>query len=107
MVVRATSVAHRVKNLRRKLAVTQEDFSRLLGLSYQTVNRWENDQSAPSGLANSLLSCLEKITAAGQGAELIAEFRSGALGAGSPKAYHRIFALAFGMKSGETVPPRT
>lgn len=89
----------RVKKLRKALDLGQEDFARLLGVAFQTVNRWENGLAAPSGLAESLLECLAKIVAAGQARELLQDFRSGEFGGGSPKAYHRIFSLAFGIKT--------
>ena len=34
-----------VKEVRRQLALSQEDLARELGVSYATVNRWENAQS--------------------------------------------------------------
>ena len=40
-----------VKKMRRQLALSQEDLARQLGVSYATVNRWENGQSVPSKLA--------------------------------------------------------
>jgi DNA-binding transcriptional regulator YiaG len=44
-----------VKEIRRQLALSQEDLARLLGVSYATVNRWENGQSKPSKLAKAQL----------------------------------------------------
>ena len=40
-----------VKEVRRQLALSQEDLARELGVSYATVNRWENRQAKPSRLA--------------------------------------------------------
>ncbi len=40
-----------VKEVRRQLALTQEDLARELGVSFATVNRWENGKSKPSKLA--------------------------------------------------------
>jgi putative transcriptional regulator len=40
-----------VKEIRRQLEMSQEDLARQLGVSYATVNRWENGQSKPSKLA--------------------------------------------------------
>ena len=40
-----------VKQVRRQLSLSQEDLARHLGVSYTTVNRWENGQSKPSKLA--------------------------------------------------------
>ena len=39
------------KEVRRKPALSQEDLARELGMSYATVNRWENGLSKPSKLA--------------------------------------------------------
>ena len=91
--------ALRVQKLRKTLALGREDFARLLGVSLQTVNRWENGLAAPSGLADSLLESLAKVAASGKSSELLADFRSGEFGGGSPKAYHRIFSLAFGIQT--------
>ncbi len=44
-----------VKEVRRQLALSQEDLARELGVSYATVNRWENSQSKPSKLARAQL----------------------------------------------------
>ena len=44
-----------VKEIRGQLAISQEDLARQLGVSYATVNRWENGQSKPSKLAKAQL----------------------------------------------------
>jgi putative transcriptional regulator len=44
-----------VKELRRQLALSQEDLARELGVSYATVNRWENGLAKPSRLARAQL----------------------------------------------------
>jgi len=40
-----------VKEVRRQLGISQEDLARELGVSFATVNRWENGKSQPSKLA--------------------------------------------------------
>ncbi|RLB89200.1 MAG: transcriptional regulator [Deltaproteobacteria bacterium] len=40
-----------VKEVRRQLGISQEDLARELGVSFATVNRWENGKSHPSKLA--------------------------------------------------------
>jgi DNA-binding transcriptional regulator YiaG len=40
-----------VKEVRSQLAISQEDLAREIGVSFATVNRWENGQSRPSKLA--------------------------------------------------------
>jgi len=55
-----------LKEIRRKLAISQEDLARELGVSYATVNRWENAQAKPSKLARAQLDALcERMQAAG------------------------------------------
>ncbi|MBW2335944.1 MAG: helix-turn-helix transcriptional regulator [Deltaproteobacteria bacterium] len=44
-----------VKEVRRQLSISQEDLARELGVSYATVNRWENGQAKPSRLARAQL----------------------------------------------------
>ena len=45
-----------VKEVHRQLALSQEDLARELGVSYATVNRWENGQARPSKLAKTQLN---------------------------------------------------
>ena len=40
-----------IKGLRLKTGMSQEDLARELGVSFTSVNRWENSQSKPSKLA--------------------------------------------------------
>jgi DNA-binding transcriptional regulator YiaG len=40
-----------VKEVRRQLSLSQEDLARELGISFATVNQWENGQVKPSKLA--------------------------------------------------------
>ncbi len=40
-----------VKELRERLQLTQEAMAETLGVSFATVNRWENGWTAPSKLA--------------------------------------------------------
>ncbi len=44
-----------VRSIRRQLDISQEDLARALGVSYATVNRWENGQAMPSKLAKAQL----------------------------------------------------
>ncbi|WP_218943551.1 helix-turn-helix domain-containing protein [Exilibacterium tricleocarpae] len=41
----------RVKTLRARLSLSQEDLAKALGVSFATVNRWENGKTTPSRLA--------------------------------------------------------
>lgn len=40
-----------IKDLRKKLELSQEGLARELGVSFSTVNRWESGKSHPSQLA--------------------------------------------------------
>ena len=40
-----------IKEIRVQLDLSQEDFARELGVSYATVNRWENGRFLPSRMA--------------------------------------------------------
>ncbi|MBU4318055.1 MAG: helix-turn-helix transcriptional regulator [Proteobacteria bacterium] len=44
-----------LKEIRRQLSISQEDLARALGVSYASVNRWENSQAKPSKLARAQL----------------------------------------------------
>ena len=41
----------KVKQVRYELCMTQEDMARKLGVSFATVNRWENNRTEPSHMA--------------------------------------------------------
>ena len=43
--------AERIRTLRRRMALTQTALAETLGVSFASVNRWENGQSRPSALA--------------------------------------------------------
>lgn len=43
--------AERVKYVRTTLKLSQEDFAHELGVSFATINRWENGSYNPSRLA--------------------------------------------------------
>ena len=66
------SLSALVKEIRRQLSLSQEDLARQLGVSYATVNRWENGLSKPSKLARAQLdSFCKKMT--GQGKLMLTE----------------------------------
>ena len=44
-----------VKEMRRRLGMTQEELAHKLGVSFTSVNRWENGQTQPSKLARKQL----------------------------------------------------
>jgi DNA-binding transcriptional regulator YiaG len=50
----------RIRELRQRMQMTQEDFAHMIGVTFSTVNRWENGKSQPNRIAIRLLSGLEK-----------------------------------------------
>ncbi|MDQ3622636.1 MAG: helix-turn-helix domain-containing protein, partial [Verrucomicrobiota bacterium] len=55
----AKAFAQRLLTLRGKLGLKQQDFAARLGVSFQTVYRWESGTVAPSPLALEKISELE------------------------------------------------
>jgi DNA-binding transcriptional regulator YiaG len=51
MTIESESFSERVKKVRSKLNLSQEDLSHAIGVSFATVNRWENGKTNPSKLA--------------------------------------------------------
>jgi DNA-binding transcriptional regulator YiaG len=47
-----------IRDMRSKLAMTQEEFAHALGITVSTVNRWENGHSEPSKLARATIARL-------------------------------------------------
>lgn len=45
------NIAEQLKALRQQHGWSQEDLARELGVSFSTVNRWENGKAKPSRLA--------------------------------------------------------
>ena len=45
------NIAEELKTLRQQQGWSQEDLARNLGVSFATVNRWENGKTKPSRLA--------------------------------------------------------
>ena len=44
-------LAEMIRGLRAKLGLTQEQFAAKVGVTWSTVNRWENSRGSPSPLA--------------------------------------------------------
>ena len=44
-------LARKIKGLRSKMGLTQEQFAAKVGVTFSTVNRWESGKSKPSPLA--------------------------------------------------------
>lgn len=49
-----------VRELRQQLGLTQEKLAAQLGVSFSTLNRWENEHSRPSPLAREKLEKLRQ-----------------------------------------------
>ena len=54
------SFADKVKEVRKKLNLSQEKLAVKLGVSFSTVNRWEKGHSLPSYMAQSQFESLCK-----------------------------------------------
>ena len=52
------STGQHIYELRQRLAITQEKFSQLVGVTVSTVNRWENGHNTPSQLARQVMERL-------------------------------------------------
>ncbi len=51
-----------IKEIRKQFCLSQEEFAKKLGVSFTSVNRWENGQTKPSKLARrQILNLLENI----------------------------------------------
>ena len=51
MTIQQDSFPERVKNVRTTLGLSQEELAHELGVSFSTINRWENRQTKPIKLA--------------------------------------------------------
>ncbi len=52
----------RIKSIRQQLGFSQEELAHKLGVSFTSVNRWENGQTKPSKLAKKQIDLLSKKT---------------------------------------------
>lgn len=51
---------HQVKSIREKTGLSQDRFARRLGISINTLRKWEQGKRMPTGPARVLLNLLEK-----------------------------------------------
>ncbi len=73
------NIAEQLKALRRQQGWSQEDLARELGVSFSTVNRWENGKAKPSRLAGNQIARLlgeneinsQSVSAPGNGSKVI------------------------------------
>jgi len=49
-----------IRDLRQALGLTQEKFAAQVGVSFPTVNRWENKRATPSPLAMEKIAAMVK-----------------------------------------------
>lgn len=62
-----------VRELRERTGLTQEKFAAKLGVTYPTINRWENGRAKPSPLALKQIEDLLR-SLGDQGKDLLQEF---------------------------------
>jgi len=54
-VIEPLEISDLVRELRQRLGLTQEQFAAKLGVTFATINRWENQKSRPSRMAVMLI----------------------------------------------------
>ncbi|MEP0897558.1 MULTISPECIES: helix-turn-helix domain-containing protein [Leptolyngbya] len=64
-----------VRELRQRLGLTQEQFAARLGVTFPTINRWENRHSKPSKMAMLLIE--GKVRELGDSGEDLLKYFSG------------------------------
>jgi putative transcriptional regulator len=73
VIIQQPEVGKLILKLRTITGLTQEEFATSLGVTYSTVNRWENGHAKPSRLAmHRIEEMLEEIGEQGQ--ELLAKY---------------------------------
>ena len=82
----------RLAAIRGSLGLAQEGMARLLGVSFASVNRWENGHSSPTGTVMELYRALDHAIRAGKKAtEILGVDRSD-----QGRLLHHIFQAAYG-----------
>ena len=67
MAIERDDFASQVKDVRQQIGISQEDLARALGVSFATVNRWENGKTIPSKLGlKQFVGFCKKMTKAGK-----------------------------------------
>lgn len=72
-VTEAVEIADLVRETRQHLGLTQEEFALKLGVSYQSVNRWENGRTKPLPIAINLIKQILRSTG-NQGFDLLLKY---------------------------------
>lgn len=55
-----------IRELRKRLGLTQEEFAHAVAVTFSTVNRWENGHAKPSKLARRAIESLATVRSSGQ-----------------------------------------
>ena len=67
-----TKIPRLIRELRDRMGLTQEKFAAKLGVTFPTINRWENGRAKPSPLAIQKIE--EQLRSMGErGSDLLAE----------------------------------
>ncbi len=88
--------AARLTAVRRKLALSQEQMARLLGVSFVSVNRWEGGHSGPTGPTLDLYMALDAAIRAGNAPEAIRRAANNERGA----FLYALFRMAYARTGG-------
>ncbi len=70
-----TELAQLIRKIRGRLGLTQEKFAARLGVTFPTINRWENGRANPSPLAIQRIEALLH-SMGEEGSDLIREYFS-------------------------------
>jgi len=68
-----TDISLLIRELRKRTGLTQEKFAARLGVTFPTINRWENNRANPSPLALQKIEALLK-SMGEEGADLLIRF---------------------------------
>jgi DNA-binding transcriptional regulator YiaG len=73
LAINQPEVGQIIHDLRLAFKLTQEQFAATVGVTYTTINRWENGRSKPSPMAMKLIE--QKLDEVGsQGQDLLAKY---------------------------------
>jgi putative transcriptional regulator len=73
LAIKQPEVGQIIRDLRLLAGLTQEQFAPTLGVTYTTINRWENGRSKPSPMAMKLIE--QKLDEMGdEGQDLLAKY---------------------------------
>jgi putative transcriptional regulator len=67
-----TDISQHIREMRERTGLTQEKFAAKLGVTFPTINRWENRRARPSPLAMEKIEALLR-SMGDRGSDLLAE----------------------------------